>query len=66
MEPVNKTCARLGIKPGERILAVRISTATMQFFRGGELVRSYGISTSKRPPSNVKNSLGTPRSCAAA
>ena len=61
MEQVNETCARLGIKPGERVLAVRISTATMQFFRRGELVRSYGISTSRRPPSNVKNSLGTPR-----
>jgi hypothetical protein len=61
VEQVNKTCARLGIKPGERLLAVRISTATLQFFRQGELVKSYGISTSKRPPSNVKNSLGTPR-----
>ena len=57
----NKTCRRLGIKPGERILLVRISTATLQFFRGGALVKSYPVSTSKRPPSNVKNSLGTPR-----
>jgi hypothetical protein len=61
MEQVNETCARLGIKPGERVLVVRISTATMQFYRRGELVRSYVISTSRRPPSNVKNSLGTPR-----
>lgn len=61
MEQVNKTCARLGIKPGERLLAVRISTALMQFFRGGRLERSFGVSTSKRPPSNLKNSLGTPR-----
>ena len=61
MEQVNETCARLGIKPGERVLVVRISTATMQFYRRGELVRSYAISTSRRPPSNVKNSLGTPR-----
>jgi lipoprotein-anchoring transpeptidase ErfK/SrfK len=61
VEQVNKTCARLGIKPGERLLAVKIGTATLQFYRGGALVRSYGISTSKRPPSNVKNSLGTPR-----
>jgi hypothetical protein len=61
IEPVTKTCARLGIKPGERLLVVRISTATLQFFRKGELVKSYGISTSKRPPSNLKNSLGTPR-----
>ena len=61
MEQVNKTCARLGIKPGERLLAVRIATATLQFFRGGRLQRSYVVSTSRRPPSNLKNSLGTPR-----
>ena len=61
MEPINKTCARLGIKPGERVLVVRIGTATLQFFRRGALVKSYGISTSKRPPSNIKGSLGTPR-----
>lgn len=61
VEQITKTCARLGIKPGERLLAVRISTATLQFFRKGELVKSYAISTSKRPPSNLKHSLGTPR-----
>ena len=61
MELVNKTCARLGIKPGERILFVRISTATLQFYAKGVLVQSYVISTSQRPPSNHKNSLGTPR-----
>ncbi len=61
VESVNKTCARLGIKPGERFLAVRISTSTLQFYRLGELVKSYVVSTSKRPPSNLKNSLGTPR-----
>ena len=32
----------------------------MQFYRGGELVRAFAISTSLRPPSNVKDSLGTP------
>jgi hypothetical protein len=61
MERVNKTCARLGIKPGERLLLVRISTATLQFFRKGALVKSYAVSTSKRPPSNIKGSLGTPK-----
>jgi hypothetical protein len=61
MEQVNQTCARLGIKPGERVLAVRIGTATLQFLRNGALVKSYVVSTSKRPPSNIKNSLGTPR-----
>ncbi len=60
-ESVRETCTRLGIKSAERLLAVHIATQTMQFFRGPELVRSYVISTSKRPPSNVKGSLGTPR-----
>ncbi len=61
MERVNKTCARLGIKPGERVLAVRIGAATLQYFRKGALVKSYVVSTSLRPPSNIKGSLGTPR-----
>ena len=61
MEQVTQTCARLGIKPGERVLTVRIDTATLQFFRHGRLVKSYVVSTSKRPPSNIKDSLGTPR-----
>jgi len=42
-------------------LIVRISTHTLQFYRKGELVRAYTISTSRRPPSNIKGSLGTPR-----
>lgn len=61
MEQVNETCARLGIKPGERVLTVRIGTATMQYYRRGALVRSYVVSTSRKPPSNLKNSMGTPR-----
>jgi len=40
---------------------VRIGTATLQFYRKGVLARSYVVSTSLRPPSNLKNSLGTPR-----
>ena len=56
-----ETWARLGIKPGERLLIVRIGTATLQFYRQGVLAKSYTISTSRRPSSNIKNSLGTPR-----
>lgn len=40
---------------------MRIATHTLQFFRGNALVRAYPISTSRRPASNVKGSLGTPR-----
>ncbi|HTO05336.1 MAG TPA: L,D-transpeptidase, partial [Opitutus sp.] len=60
LERITKTCLRLGIKPADRILLVRIDTATLQFYRSGVLVKSYPVSTSKRPPSNVKHSLGTP------
>ena len=60
-ELVNKTCSRLGIKPADRVLYVRIGTATLQFYEHGVLRKSYPVSTSKRPPSNVKHSLGTPR-----
>ncbi|ATC65905.1 L,D-transpeptidase [Nibricoccus aquaticus] len=60
-ESANKARASLGIKPAERLLFVSIAKQTMQFFRAGKLIRSFVISTSKKPPSNVKNSLGTPR-----
>ncbi|MBX3751380.1 MAG: L,D-transpeptidase [Opitutaceae bacterium] len=61
IELVTRTCAHLGIKPSDRNLIVRISSQTMQFVRGGKVVKTYVISTSRRPPSNVKDSLGTPR-----
>jgi lipoprotein-anchoring transpeptidase ErfK/SrfK len=40
---------------------VRIGASTLQLRRDGVVVRSYVVSTSKRPPSNVAHSLGTPR-----
>ena len=61
VEKVTRTGTRLGIKPAERILVVRIAAHTLQLYVNGHLDRAYGVSTSKRPPSNVKNSLGTPR-----
>ena len=39
---------------------MRIGAATLQHYRDGALVKSYPISTSRRPPSNLRNSLGTP------
>ncbi len=61
IEQVTKTCVRLGIKPAARILAVRLGAQTLQFFSGSKLLKSYAVSTSRKPPSNVKDSLGTPR-----
>lgn len=60
LESITKTCLRLGIKPADRLLCVRVSTQTMQFYRKGELIRAYAVSTSLKPPSNVQDSLGTP------
>lgn len=61
LELVTKTCLRLGIKPADRLLWVRLSTQTMQFYQKGELLRAYPVSTSLKPPSNIQDSLGTPR-----
>ena len=54
-------CDLAGIKPSNRALLVSIERQTLQLYNGGSLAKSYVISTSKRPPSNIKNSLGTPR-----
>ena len=58
---VIKNCARLGIKPAERVLFVRIDAQDMHFFNAGEFARRFPVSTSMRPPSNTRDSLGTPR-----
>jgi len=61
LEWITKACLALGIKPTARVLLVQISTHTLQFLRDGHVIKSYPISTSRRPPSNVRGSLGTPR-----
>ncbi len=53
-------CAALGIKPANRVLVVHLATQTLQFFRGDEPARAFAVSTSLKPPSNAKDSLGTP------
>jgi hypothetical protein len=60
-EPLNETRSKLGIKPADRLLAVRLGASTLQYYLQNVLVRSYVVSTSRLPPSNLKNSLGTPR-----
>ncbi len=40
---------------------VRIGAHTLQLFERGVLVKAWTISTSRKPPSNLKGSLGTPR-----
>jgi len=59
-ESFNKTRSALGIKPTDRVIVVRLKASTLQLLCKGVVVRSYGISSSKRPSSNVANSMGTP------
>ena len=61
LEQVTKTCTRLGIKPAARLLVVLLGSQTLQHFSHVRLIKGYAVSTSRRPPSNVKDSLGTPR-----
>lgn len=61
MERTKEKCAALGRKPTERVILVSIARQLLGFYRGERPEKSYVISTSLRPPSNVKDSLGTPR-----
>ena len=51
----------LGIKPAERLLQVSLSHQTLRLFQGSEVLGDYTVSTGLEPPSNQKNSLGTPK-----
>jgi L,D-transpeptidase catalytic domain len=58
---MKERCAALGIKPASRVITVSIAQQLLCFFEDCALRRSHVVSTSRRPPSNVKDSLGTPR-----
>jgi hypothetical protein len=60
-ERVKERCAALGLKPTSRLITVSIAQQLLGFWQDDCLVKSYVVSTSLRPPSNVKDSLGTPR-----
>jgi len=51
----------LGIKPAERLLQVSITRQELRLYAAGKPGKTYAVSTSKAPPSNVRDSLGTPR-----
>jgi lipoprotein-anchoring transpeptidase ErfK/SrfK len=54
-------CVAAGIKPSSRGLLVSIGSQTLRFYSAGSLQKAYIVSTSRRPPSNINGSLGTPR-----
>ncbi|MFZ5494160.1 MAG: L,D-transpeptidase [Verrucomicrobiota bacterium] len=61
LERIKERCAALGLKPTSRLVTVSLAQQLLGFYRDGCLVKTHVVSTSLRPPSNVKDSLGTPR-----
>ena len=61
LKQIKERCDELGIKPTARIMTVSIAQQLLGFYRDEALVKAYVVSTSRRPPSNIKDSLGTPR-----
>ena len=60
-ERAKQKCAELGRKSAARLIVVSIAAQRLAFYANGELVKVYLVSTSLRPPSNIQDSLGTPR-----
>ena len=60
-ERAKEKCAALGRKSPERLIAVSIAQQRLLFYENSVLRKAYVVSTSLRPPSNVQDSLGTPR-----
>lgn len=60
-ERAKERCRALGLKPTSRLITVSIAQQLLGFWQDDCLVKSHIVSTSRRPPSNVKDSLGTPR-----
>lgn len=60
-ESFNEACLRLRIKPADRFLLVNIAEQSLRVVRHGRVEVLYPVSTSLRAPSNVRDSLGTPR-----
>lgn len=57
---VKKNAERLNVELTPDTLFVSIPQQKLFHFRNGELHKEYTVSTSKRPPSCIANSLGTP------
>lgn len=60
LQPTTHKLRALEIKQTARLLLVSISQQTLQVLENGQLVREFTISTSKKPPSCLENSFGTP------
>lgn len=59
-DKVRERCAALGIELSYQSALACLREQKYYLFAGGQLEKAYTISSSRRPPSCVENSLGTP------
>ena len=59
-DKILKACLGLNIIPTHYLIYVSIGEQKLFLFSGGALKKIYPVSTSRKPPSCLKNSLGTP------
>jgi hypothetical protein len=55
-----KTIKSLGLSEPKMILCASITSQKLYLMQKGEIIKVYTMSTSRKPPSCVENSLGTP------
>ncbi len=60
-QPYTHKIEALNIKPSARRLLVSIDQQTTDLIEGDERIRTFRVSTSSKPPSNIENSFGTPK-----
>ena len=54
------TIKSLGLSEPKMILCASITSQKLYLMQKGEIIKEYSMSSSKKPPSCVENSLGTP------
>ena len=57
---IEQKCRELGLEPTTQTLFVSVSKKKLWHYSFGDEVRSYDVSTSRKAPSCIENSLGTP------
>lgn len=60
MDAFQAACLATRVEVAENALIVSVREQKLWHYRDGDLLATYPVSTSKRPPSNRENSLGTP------
>jgi len=61
LQPYTHKLAERDIKPTSRVILVSIAEQQLYLFENTEIIKSFSVSTGIKPPSNTKDSGGTPK-----